>query len=320
MRLIKVHQYMSAKNESEESRMAALTKELSSGHELENMCHMLLLGSPMPSEKSVERIVHLCRRLIFPGFFGDTALTSHNLPHRVGLALEELHTLLAEQISAGVLFSKCAAGDEALASARRAGREIATAFVERLPKLRALLAADVTATYEADPAALSTDEVVFCYPGIRATACHRIAHELLELGVPMIPRMISELAHRDTGIDIHPAATIGERFVIDHGTGVVIGATTIIGNRVKIYQGVTLGARSIPTDENDFAIREIARHPIIGDDVVIYSNASVLGRINIGAGAIIGGNVWVTEPVAPGERVVQGRARESKIENTNSNE
>jgi serine O-acetyltransferase len=147
--------------------------------------------------------------------------------------------------------------------------------------------------------------VIFCYPGLRAISNYRIAHKLLELGVPIIPRMITEMAHSETGIDIHPGARIGESFMIDHGTGVVIGATAIIGHNVTLYQGVTLGARNFPLDADGNPIKEVARHPIIGDNVIIYSNATILGRIHIGDGAVIGGNIWVTKDVAAGERIVQ---------------
>ena len=174
--------------------------------------------------------------------------------------------------------------------------------------MRCLLATDAEAAYNGDPAAQNINEVIFCYPGFRAIGNYRIAHQLYKLGVPFIPRMITEMAHSETGIDIHPAATIGEYFTIDHGTGVVIGATAIIGNNVKIYQGVTLGAKSFPLDENGNPIKGIPRHPIIGNNVIIYSNASILGRITIGEGATIGGNIWVTENVEPGARILQQKA------------
>ena len=182
-------------------------------------------------------------------------------------------------------------------------------FITFLPEMRRILSTDVTAMYNGDPAAQNKAEVILCYPAIRAICNYRIAHKLLELDVPLIPRIITEMAHSETGIDIHPGAVIGEYFAIDHGTGVVIGATSVIGNRVKLYQGVTLGARSFPLDENNNPIKGIARHPIIEDDVIIYSNATILGRITIGKGAVIGGNIWVTENVAPGERLVQAKAK-----------
>ena len=182
-------------------------------------------------------------------------------------------------------------------------------FITFLPEMRHILSTDVTAMYNGDPAAQNKAEVILCYPAIRAICNYRIAHKLLELDVPLIPRIITEMAHSETGIDIHPGAVIGEYFAIDHGTGVVIGATSVIGNRVKLYQGVTLGARSFPLDENNNPIKGIARHPIIEDDVIIYSNATILGRITIGKGAVIGGNIWVTENVAPRERLVQAKAK-----------
>ena len=193
-------------------------------------------------------------------------------------------------------------------SALRPDGSTAAQFIEMLPEMRRVLHTDVHATYCGDPAAVSTEEVIFCYPGLKAIINYRIAHALLTLGVPIIPRMISEIAHSETGIDIHPGATIGEHFSIDHGTGVVIGATAIIGNNVKLYQGVTLGAKSFDYDEDNNPIKGIPRHPIIGDNVVIYSNTSVLGRIHIGNNAVIGGNIWVTDDVADNEKLTQAKA------------
>ena len=169
------------------------------------------------------------------------------------------------------------------------------------------MATDVEAAYNGDPAALSQGEIISCYPVIKALINYRIAHELMNLGVPLIPRMITEMAHSETGIDIHPGATIGEYFTIDHGTGVVIGETCIIGNNVKLYQGVTLGAKSFPLDAEGNPIKGIPRHPILEDDVIVYSNASILGRITIGKGATIGGNIWVTQDVPAGASITQKR-------------
>ena len=205
--------------------------------------------------------------------------------------------------------------EEELIEMKKASEVIAIEFISGLPELRRVLHTDVMAIYKGDPAAMSTQEVIYCYPGIKAIINYRIAHELLKRGVPVIPRMITESAHSETGIDIHPGATIGEYFAIDHGTGVVIGETAIIGKNVKIYQGVTLGARSFPTDENDNPVKGIPRHPIIGDNVVIYSNATILGRITIGDNAVVGGNIWVTTDVAPGERLIQAKSKQNtKIE------
>lgn len=199
--------------------------------------------------------------------------------------------------------------DSDLKRLQESAEQKAIDFITFLPEMRRILSTDVTAMYNGDPAAQNKAEVILCYPAIRAICNYRIAHKLLELDVPLIPRIITEMAHSETGIDIHPGAVIGEYFAIDHGTGVVIGATSVIGNRVKLYQGVTLGARSFPLDENNNPIKGIARHPIIEDDVIIYSNATILGRITIGKGAVIGGNIWVTENVAPGERLVQAKAK-----------
>lgn len=267
-------------------------------------------GEPLPSALDIKRIIGLCRALIFPGFFGESATTERNLPFHVGLRLEELHSLLEAQIAAGFCFGGGSNGCPPLKRLRAEAQAMATAFIMQLPEVRRLLMADAEATFRGDPAAQSVNEVVFCYPGLKATANHRIAHELYKLGVPVVPRMISEMAHSETGIDIHPGAEIGEGLMIDHGTGVVIGATAIIGRRVRIYQGVTLGARSFPTDDNGDPIKGIARHPIIGDDVIIYSNATLLGRITVGAGAVIGGNLWVTHDVNPGEKILQAPSRD----------
>ena len=190
-------------------------------------------------------------------------------------------------------------------------QELTVAFISTLPALRQLLATDVEAAYNGDPAAESYGEIISCYPVIKAISNYRIAHQLLVLGVPLIPRIITEMAHSETGIDIHPAATIGHHFTIDHGTGVVIGATCIIGNHVKLYQGVTLGAKSFPLDDNGHPIKGIPRHPILEDGVIVYSNATVLGRITIARGTIIGGNLWVTESTKPGEHLVQAKKRKT---------
>lgn len=181
-------------------------------------------------------------------------------------------------------------------------------FMQRLPYLRRMLSSDAQAAYEGDPAASSAGETIFCYPSMLAMTHYRIAHELYLLGVPVIPRIISEMAHSATGIDIHPGATIGEEFFIDHGTGVVIGETCIIGKRCRLYQGVTLGALSFPKDDEGVLVKGIPRHPILEDNVTVYAGATILGRITIGSGAIIGGNVWVTHDVPAGEKRVQQTA------------
>jgi len=185
--------------------------------------------------------------------------------------------------------------------------EQATTFICRLDDISRSLQTDVEAAYNGDPAAKSRDEIICCYPVIKALVNYRVAHELLTMGVELIPRILTEMAHSETGIDIHPGAQIGDYFTIDHGTGVVIGETCIIGRNVKLYQGVTLGAKSFPLDEHGNPIKGIPRHPILEDDVIVYSNSTILGRITVGKGAIIGGNVWITQDVAPGARIVQYR-------------
>ena len=181
----------------------------------------------------------------------------------------------------------------------------ATQFISQLSTIREKLHTDVLAAFNGDPAAKSFGEVIFCYPSIRAISNYRIANALLKLDVPLIPRIITEMAHSETGIDIHPGATIGDFFTIDHGTGVVIGETAIIGNNVKMYQGVTLGAKSFPLDENGNPIKGIQRHPRIGNNVIIYSNSTILGTITVGDGAVIGGNIWVDSDVPAGAKIVQ---------------
>lgn len=297
---------MGAENNSEVTLRNTI-EALSCKENIKDVCHLRHHGEPLPSQQSVARIVELCRGLIFPGFFGDSDVNRNNVTHYVGIRCEQLREVLVEQITAGLCFS-VKEGEINLHKISVAAQEKADLFIANLPKLRELLFTDVKATYLGDPAAISTDEVIYCYPAIRAISNYRIAHELVKLEVPIIPRMISEQAHRETGIDIHPAATIGAGFTIDHGTGIVVGATAIIGNNVKLYQGVTLGAKSFDTDADGNPIKGIPRHPIIGDNVVIYSNASILGRINIGANAVIGGNIWVTEDVAEGEKLVQAKA------------
>ena len=267
-------------------------------------------------------MVDLCRSVFFPGYFGQPAISARMQTYHLGVSMERLHTLLTEQILAGLCTTlpveeeqdaddHKAQHNEDTCERRERAEQIAVDFIQRLPALRDILATDVEAAYNGDPAADSYGEIISCYPVIRALTNYRVAHELLVLGVPLIPRIITEMAHSETGIDIHPAATIGHHFTIDHGTGVVIGATCIIGNNVKLYQGVTLGAKSFPLDENGNPIKGIPRHPILEDNVIVYSNATVLGRITIAAGTIIGGNLWVTESTKPGDRIVQAKRRKN---------
>jgi serine O-acetyltransferase len=258
----------------------------------------------LPSGESLKEIIGLVRAVIFPGYYGRSVLNQETVPYHIGTALERLFFLLTEQIQAGVCFD-CVSEKCIQHQCRKRAEACATEVIRRLPELRELLSTDVEAAYMGDPAAHSSAEVICCYPAIKALTCYRLAHELHKLRVPLIPRIITEMAHSETGIDIHPGAQIGSHFTIDHGTGVVIGETCIIGNNVKLYQGVTLGAKSFPLDEDGKPIKGIPRHPILEDDVIIYSNATILGRITIGKGATVGGNIWVTQDVAPGDRIVQ---------------
>ncbi len=265
-----------------------------------NMFHHRRDGEPMPSWRVINEVVELVRAIVFPGYFGESVQEAHTLAYKTGINVDRVYKLLCEQIYAGLCYGDCAEGDT-VALAQR----MALDFIDYLPVLREKLAKDVEATYNGDPAATGFGEVISCYPGVKAVSNYRMAHRLLELGVPLIPRIISEIAHSETGIDIHPGAQIGEHFTIDHGTGIVIGETCIIGNNVKLYQGVTLGAKSFPLDENGNPIKGIPRHPILEDDVIVYSNSTILGRITIGKGAVIGGNIWVTDNVASGAHIVQ---------------
>ncbi len=282
--------------------------ELSDDKLLSDMCHVRWNGEPTLSQHIIRQIVDLCRSILFPGFFGADEVNTYNLGYLIGIHLEQLYNLLTSQIAAGLIFASACKKETNLHDVEEKASKIAAGFIASLPEVRRKLHTDVCAIYRGDPAAESREEVIYCYPSIRAIANYRIAHRLLLEGVPVLPRIISEMAHSETGIDIHPGAEIGEYFAIDHGTGVVIGATAIIGNNVKLYQGVTLGARSFDYDENNNPIKGIPRHPIIGDNVIIYSNTSVLGRITIGRNAIIGGNIWLTEDVAENEKLTQAKA------------
>ncbi len=260
---------------------------------------------PSPSVSSLREIIRLLRRVIFPGFFGDEQEAhAGSIQYYMGVYLEQIYDLLQEQIYNGLCFEV-----EQCCDSKSRAAEIAIAFVNQIPHIKHLLSTDVKAILDGDPAAKSPSEIIFCYPALHALLHQRAAHELLKLGVPVIPRIITEMAHSETGIDIHPGAQIGKYFSIDHGTGVVIGQTAIIGNHVRLYQGVTLGAKSFTLDEKGLPV-DVPRHPIIEDNVTIYSNTSVLGRITIGENSIIGGNIWLTHSVPPNSKVLQTRAWE----------
>lgn len=288
------------------AQLGDVIRELSKESSLKGLFHEHRDGYPLPSGKVLNEIIELCRSLLFPGYFGNSNVSISTLQYHIGVEIERLHALLADQIQAGLGYDECCE------CTRQRSQELATRFITALPAMRRVLATDVEAAFNGDPAAENFNEIICCYPVIRAVTNYRIAHELLSLGVPLIPRIITEMAHSETGIDIHPAAQIGHHFTIDHGTGVVIGATCIIGNHVKLYQGVTLGAKSFPLDENGNPIKGIPRHPILEDNVIVYSNATILGRITLARNTVVGGNVWVTESTRPGEQILQARKRESQ--------
>jgi serine O-acetyltransferase len=267
----------------------------------------------LPSRDLLGELVEALRSVLFPGYFGAQDLTEETMRFQVGATLDRVARVLAEQVERGLAFA-CFDDPERCRRCDLRAADVAAEFLRGLPALRRRLALDVAAAFEGDPAATSHDEAIFCYPGVRAITNFRIAHELYRLGVPLIPRIITEQAHSSTGIDLHPGATIGDRFFIDHGTGVVVGETCVIGDRVRIYQGVTLGAKSLPLDEAGRPIKGVPRHPIVEDDVIIYSGATILGRVRVGRGSIIGGNVWLTRSVPPGSRITQAAASAEHFE------
>ncbi len=286
-----------------QNKMADIIRELSDIESTRSVCHQQHEGTPMPSVDLLTQTVALFRSIIFPGYFGNASVNNKNLKEHISQGVDKLSSLLSEQILAGLCFD-LTVGANKKACVQKAS-DITAKFIASLPKLRVSLSNDVIAAYNGDPAAKNYSEIIFCYPAIKAISNYRFAHELLMLGVPVIPRIITEMAHSETGIDIHPGAKISEFFTIDHGTGVVIGETAIIGRNVKIYQGVTLGAKSFPLDADGNPIKGIDRHPILEDDVIVYSNATILGRITIGKGAVIGGNVWVDSDVSAGSKILQ---------------
>ena len=274
-------------------------EKLSDPQTLKGLFHQHREGYPLPSSTVLEEIVQLSRAILFPGFFGKSQVNIQTIQYQIGVEVEKLSYLLKEQILAGLCFSEDYETKSGMVDLKKQARELASEMISRLPKVRSVLATDVEAAYNGDPAAKSYAEILLCYPVLKALTSYRLAHELFLMGVPLIPRMMTEMAHSETGIDIHPGATIGSHFTIDHGTGVVIGETCVIGNHVKLYQGVTLGAKSFPLDEQGNPIKGIPRHPIIEDDVIVYANATLLGRITIGRGATVGANTWILEDMPP---------------------
>ncbi|MEA3121181.1 MAG: serine O-acetyltransferase [Paraburkholderia sp.] len=263
----------------------------------------------LPSRDSIVGIVCGLRAAMFPTHYGAPDLTDETVDFYVGHTLDSTLRLLCEQVRRALRFlPEHAETPEADLMARAV--EVTRTLGMQLPSVRALLVSDIQAAFAGDPAAQHITEILLCYPGVLAVMHHRLAHALHRLGVPLLARFINEIAHSATGIDIHPGAQIGPSFFIDHGTGVVIGETAVLGERVRLYQAVTLGAKSFPADGDGMLVKGHARHPIVEDDVVIYAGATILGRVTIGRGAVIGGNVWLTHSVAPGANVSQGSVRE----------
>ncbi len=281
-----------------------IVEKLCTPQSLDGVWHTPAQNAPMPSVIRLEEIFQRLQAALFPGFFGVSQIKRSSLRYYLAANLDSIYNLLREQIRSGACFA-CETDEKICPACEDDAAKSAKAFMQGVPEIRRLLVSDAKAAYEGDPAATSPGETIFCYPSMLAMTYHRIAHELYKLKVPVIPRIISEMAHSRTGIDIHPGASIGEDFFIDHGTGVVIGETSIIGRGCRIYQGVTLGALSFPKEADGTLTKGIARHPILEDDVTVYAGATILGRVTIGAGAVIGGNVWVTHDVAPGARVLQ---------------
>ncbi len=272
-----------------------ISEELCSEGLLEGVLHTTLCNSAMPSIDKLVEIMDRLRAILFPGFFGTSNVNPESIRYHVSANLDSIYRLLREQIIRGSCFA-CADIEEICKGCDGDSHDLAMEFLSKLPEIRRL--------FEGDPAATSSGEAIFCYPSMTAMTHHRIAHEMYKLKIPLIPRIISEMAHSKTGIDIHPGAQIDEEFFIDHGTGVVIGETCIIGKSCRIYQGVTLGALSFPKAEDGILVKGNARHPILEDKVIVYAGATILGRITIGSESIVGANMWVTEGVPPKTKIL----------------
>lgn len=272
-----------------------------------------LQPAALPSPKVLTTVMESLAAALYPRRLGPSgsergagALREASIDDVVGLTLHQSLLALRDQIRIE-LATRPTSGDSPDVQEHLQATEITSRFAAQLPRIRTLLDGDLDAAYRGDPAAQSLDEVLVCYPGVQAIIHHRFAHALHGLGAPLVARIIAEISHSATGVDIHPGASIGERFFIDHGTGVVIGGTAVIGDRVRLYQAVTLGAKSFPHDDEGVLVKGEPRHPIVEDDVVIYAGATILGRVTIGQGAQIGGNVWLTRSIAAGTTITQAK-------------
>ncbi len=270
-------------------------------------------GRELPARDALAQVLDSLRGVLFPMRLGPADLRQESEDFYVGHTLDSVLHALLTQVRLELRYELRHFDNLNEADIEVRSVQLVRDFSHTLPHIRALLDSDVLAAFDGDPAAHSVDEVLLCYPGILAMIHHRVAHQLYVLGVPLLARIVAELAHGQTGVDIHPGASIGAGFFIDHGTGVVIGETAVIGKRVRVYQAVTLGARSFPSDADGNPLKGLPRHPIVEDDVVIYAGATVLGRVTLGRGASIGGNVWVTHDVAPGAHITQARALHAAV-------
>ena len=292
--------------------LSATVKKLSDIHSGDRNL-MTLCPEGLPALQNVKEIMSLLWKIIFPELFFERKAIVSRLEYRIGITTERLFELLQEEIAIG-LSCRPQRNAKDMADNYPEAHDLSMKIISFLPELKRLLYSDIHAIIRKDPAAGNEVEIILCYPSVKAMLHHRFAHLIFSMNIPYLPRIISELAHSQTGIDIHPGATIGEYFAIDHGTGVVIGETCIIGNHVTLYQGVTLGAKSFRYD-GDGTPLNIPRHPIIEDNVTVYSNATILGRITIGHDTVIGGNVWVTESLPAYSRVIQGGIRNDNFSN-----
>ena len=266
-------------------------------------CYEHISPVSIPSHRAIIDIILQARRILFPGYFTSAKLHASNLEYYIGKETTELYDKLTEQLTMAIQHD-CRRNEQPCTNCEKRSSEMAFRLIEKLPFIASILAHDIRATLEGDPASKSPDEVIFSYPGLQAIMVYRLAHELHKLRAPIVPRIMTEWAHGETGIDINPGATIGPGLFIDHGTGVVIGETTIIGKNVRLYQGVTLGALSLPRDAGE-KLKNQKRHPTIEDNVIIYSNTTILGGDTvIGADSVIGGNIWLTESVSTGTKVL----------------
>lgn len=288
------------------SVVSALRNSRENAHRVRHMGHV----RELPYREVIADVMHGLSAALFPTHYGRPDLNDENIDFFVGHTLADTLDKLADQVRRALLFSRSTELPHPEDLQEQAHR-IVRALAEDLPNIRGLLYSDLQAAWQGDPAATGISELLLCYPGITAVIHHRIAHALFKLGAPLVARLIADIAHARTGIDIHPGAQIGEGFFIDHGTGVVIGETCVIGRNVRLYQAVTLGAKRFPADTNGHLIKGLPRHPIVEDDVVIYAGATVLGRITIGRGSTIGGNVWLTHSVPPGSNVTQALSQHS---------